>query len=211
MSPEGEKRIHDRLAPRHLGGAEVRIDVQGLRIQGHVAVGHVVRLGDRARHSVAEDPADKKAFEVQTAARVPPFGVVHWISSGKGVRLHQLCKCRAARATITSPDDRPPKTVFPRRRVRFLHCSPSKETRHERAASGHPAGVPHPSGQSPFHRRLVAVGAGGESIPTFNPATGQVLATLARGRRPTWMRPSSAPAAPSRVPGAASRPTSATR
>src|SRR3712207_9580007 len=34
--PEGEQGVHERPAPFGLGGAEMRVDVERLRVQGHV-------------------------------------------------------------------------------------------------------------------------------------------------------------------------------
>src|SRR5262245_5573346 len=68
--PECEQRVHQRLAPFGLLFAEVAIDVEGLRIEGHVGEQHVVHLRHGAAQRMLVDVPDHEVVEIDTAARV---------------------------------------------------------------------------------------------------------------------------------------------
>ena len=58
ISPRVKSEFISGLAPFGLGGAEMRVDVKGLRVQRHVREQHVVHLGHRARQPMADGRAD---------------------------------------------------------------------------------------------------------------------------------------------------------
>ena len=72
IRPEGEERVHEGLSPLGLGGAEMRIDMQRLRIERHVGKQHVVHLRHGARQPVRHGFADDEILEIQAAAGMSP-------------------------------------------------------------------------------------------------------------------------------------------
>jgi hypothetical protein len=68
---EGEKGVHERLAPLGFGLTEMAINVQRLWIERHVGEQHVVHLRHGARITMLVTLADLEIFKVQAAAFVP--------------------------------------------------------------------------------------------------------------------------------------------
>lgn len=64
-----ENRINERLSPFGFGGAEMRVDMERLRIERHVREQHVVHLCDGAREPMGEYMTDAEILEIEAAAR----------------------------------------------------------------------------------------------------------------------------------------------
>src|SRR6516162_1165847 len=68
---EREQRIHQWLAPLGLLLAKMSVDVQWLRVKGHVGEQHVVHLRDGPRIAMLDCFAGDEILEIETAALVP--------------------------------------------------------------------------------------------------------------------------------------------
>ena len=67
---EREERIQYGPPPFGFGGTEMRVDVERLRIQGHVRKQHIVHLRHRPGQPMVEDMAGDEIIEIEAAARV---------------------------------------------------------------------------------------------------------------------------------------------
>ena len=69
--PQREQRVDQRLPPFGLLLAKLPVDVQRLRIEGHVGKQHVVHLRDGAGIAVLDDFAGDEILEIEATALVP--------------------------------------------------------------------------------------------------------------------------------------------